>query len=84
MERNSLSKEDAEQRINSQMPLVEKCNKATHVIDNSAELDYTRKQVGIIYKNLSNSKLHWRVRIILSLGFLSLFGVFRFLVKFLW
>jgi dephospho-CoA kinase len=34
MKRNKLSLEEAQQRINSQMPLADKIAKATYIIDN--------------------------------------------------
>lgn len=45
MERDQCDKERAQARINSQMPIVEKKEKADIVIDNSGALEDTRKQV---------------------------------------
>jgi dephospho-CoA kinase len=45
MKRNSFTVEQAENRINSQMPLKEKCERAGFIIDNSKNLSYTKKQV---------------------------------------
>lgn len=45
MNRNHLSIEEANKRINSQMPLEEKCQKATFIIDNSREICYTIEQI---------------------------------------
>jgi len=50
--RNNLSKEDALQRIKSQMPVKEKIKMADHVIDNSSSLDKTKKQVEKIWQEL--------------------------------
>ncbi len=50
--RNNLSKEDALQRIKSQMPMKEKVKIADYVIDNSNSLDETKKQVEKIWKKL--------------------------------
>ena len=50
--RNNLSKEDALQRIKSQMPAKEKIKMADHVIDNSSSLDKTKEQVEKIWKKL--------------------------------
>jgi len=53
--RNNLSKEEALQRIKSQMPMKEKVKMADYVIDNSNSLDETKKQVEKIWKNLVSS-----------------------------
>jgi dephospho-CoA kinase len=45
MERNSLSLEEAEARIKSQMPLSEKVALADEVIDNNGSLNETNKQL---------------------------------------
>ena len=50
--RNNLSKEEALQRIKSQMPMKEKVKMADYVIDNSNSLDETKKQVEKIWKKL--------------------------------
>ena len=50
MKRNHLAQEEAEKMIQSQMPLDEKCQKATFIIDNSDELCYTIEQIQKILK----------------------------------
>jgi dephospho-CoA kinase len=50
--RNNLSKEEALQRIKSQMPMKEKVKIADYVIDNSNSLDKTREQVETIWQSL--------------------------------
>ena len=50
--RNNLSKEEALQRIKSQMLIKEKVEMADYVIDNSNSLDETKKQVEKIWKKL--------------------------------
>lgn len=50
--RNNLSKEEALQRIKSQMPMKEKVKMADYVIDNSNSLDKTREQVEKIWQEL--------------------------------
>ena len=55
IERNNLSKDEALQRIKSQMPMKEKVKMADYVIDNSNSLDKTKKQVEKIWKNLVSS-----------------------------
>lgn len=45
MARNGYSTIQAQERIASQMPLEEKCRRASFIIDNTRDLAYTRKQV---------------------------------------
>ncbi|WP_246941097.1 dephospho-CoA kinase [Bacillus pinisoli] len=45
MERNQFSVEEAEARINSQMPLIKKKELADQVIDNNGTIDKTKKQL---------------------------------------
>ncbi|GAG68163.1 unnamed protein product, partial [marine sediment metagenome] len=52
IKRNNLSKEEALQRIKSQMPMKEKVKMADYVIDNSNSLDETKKQVEKMWKKL--------------------------------
>ena len=52
IKRNNLSKDEALQRIKSQMPMREKAKMADYVIDNSSSLDKTKEQVEKIWKNL--------------------------------
>ena len=54
IKRNNLSKEEALQRIKSQMPMKEKVKMADYVIDNSNSLDETKKQVEKIWKKLAS------------------------------
>ncbi|MEA2087905.1 MAG: dephospho-CoA kinase, partial [Candidatus Caldatribacteriota bacterium] len=49
IKRNNLSKDEALQRIKSQMPIEEKIKMADYVIDNSSSLDKTREQVEKIW-----------------------------------
>lgn len=43
--RSGLSDEDARRRVDAQMPIARKRAMATHVIDNSGDVDVTRRQV---------------------------------------
>ncbi|GBD38193.1 Dephospho-CoA kinase [bacterium HR37] len=52
VEERGLSKEEAISRIRSQMPVEEKVKHATYVIDNSGNLEETRKQVERIWKSI--------------------------------
>lgn len=45
MNRNDLSEEEALNRIHSQQPLEEKCQKADRVIENTKDLAFIRKQL---------------------------------------
>ncbi len=49
-----LSREKALLRIKSQMPISEKIKHATHVIDNSGNLETTRKQVKEIWERIGS------------------------------
>jgi dephospho-CoA kinase len=53
MQRNGLSRADAEARISSQMPLDDKRAFATWLIDNSGTLDATRAQVEKVWHEVS-------------------------------
>lgn len=53
MERNKLSKEDAERRLNSQLPIDQKVKKATHVIRTEGTFEETDAQVADLIKKLS-------------------------------
>jgi len=50
--RNNFSKEEALQRMRSQMPMKEKVKMADYVIDNSSSLDKTKEQVEKIWEKL--------------------------------
>lgn len=52
MARDSLSKKDALNRINNQMPLKEKLKYATYTIDNSGTISHTEEQLDNIIFNL--------------------------------
>ena len=53
MERNKLSKEDAERRLNAQLPIDQKVKKATHVIRTEGTFEDTDAQVADLIKKLS-------------------------------
>lgn len=52
MKRDRLTKEQAIQRINSQMPQDVKMKYADKIIDNSRDIEYTKKQVNCLWTNL--------------------------------
>ena len=53
--RNNLTREEAIQRIESQMPLEEKLSRADYVIDNCFSLQQTKKQVLQVWKELEKA-----------------------------
>ncbi|WP_339269985.1 dephospho-CoA kinase [Paenibacillus sp. FSL R5-0470] len=55
MERNGLSIEQAEARLNAQMDIEAKRNKADYIIDNSGELAHTEQQVAVLWDRLGLS-----------------------------
>ena len=55
MARNGYSSPEAQQRINSQMPLDDKVRQARYVIDNSGEKDELRCQVDTLYAKFRES-----------------------------
>ena len=63
MARNDYTEEQAQQRIAAQMPLNEKCQWATHVVDNSRSQAETMLQVQKVHKELTSSWAFLRVRI---------------------
>jgi len=55
IKRNNLSKDEALERIRSQIPMKEKAKMADYVIDNSNSLNKTKKQVEKIWESLVSS-----------------------------
>ena len=53
MERNKLSKEDAERRLAAQLPIDQKVKKATYVIDNSGTFEQTDAQIAALIEKLN-------------------------------
>lgn len=54
IKRNNIDVEQAKNRIASQMPLKEKCQKSNHIIDNSKDLCYTISQINELLNKLKN------------------------------
>ena len=52
LERSPLTREQAEQRIASQMPLEEKASRSQRVIDNNGPLERTWEQVDALWEEL--------------------------------
>ncbi|ESP01555.1 hypothetical protein LOTGIDRAFT_238247 [Lottia gigantea] len=82
MSRNNLTREEAINRIDIQMPLTQKCHLAAAVIDNSGERDLTEKQVVDWFKRFCASRAHWKVRILIFLAFVVLWGFYKFILGF--
>ncbi|KAK3918622.1 Dephospho-CoA kinase domain-containing protein [Frankliniella fusca] len=78
MNRNSMSKTLAQQRIAAQMPLEEKCEKANYVIDNTNDLESTRKQAQVIVGILNDSWEHWRIRLYIAVLAIVVFSPFMY------
>jgi len=53
MRRDNLSREEAEQSLGMQLPLEEKRKYAHRIVDNSVDLEHTRRQVEALWKELS-------------------------------
>ncbi|XP_065175544.1 dephospho-CoA kinase-like [Sycon ciliatum] len=81
MLRNSLSREQALARINSQMPLEQKVQRADIVISNRGTLEETRQQTVAIVNQLKASNMHIYMRLlflsVVSPFLLTLYWVFR-------
>ena len=56
MERNKLSKEDAEKRLAAQLPIDQKVKKATYVIKNDGTFEDTNRQVDELIATLREGK----------------------------
>jgi dephospho-CoA kinase len=57
MERNKLSKEDAEKRLAAQLPIDQKVSKATHVVTTTGTFDETDAQVEALITAFRDGKL---------------------------
>ena len=81
MERNNFTQSDAEQRINAQMSLDEKCRRASYVIDNSSNRETTAEQVKRLHDKFTRSYAYLPLRIIglLIVGLIT--WLFIFLVR---
>jgi len=56
MKRNNISETEAKKRINSQMPLIDKCKMSDYTIDNSHHKDFTKKQFDEIFQKIKEKK----------------------------
>ena len=62
LEEKGMSRDDAQSRIKSQLPLEEKIKSADFVINNDGPLEETKKQVEEIYSLLRKGEQHGRQR----------------------
>ncbi len=62
LEEKGMSREDARNRIKSQLPLEEKIKSADFVINNDGSLEETKKQVREIYSLLRKGEQHGKQR----------------------
>lgn len=62
MLRNGFTEDEARKRIESQLPLEQKCGLADYVIDNTGDPDALRAQVEDVVRQLRGSWAHWKVR----------------------
>lgn len=56
MKRNNISEAEAKKRIDSQMPLIDKCKMSDYTIDNSHHKDFTKKQFDEIFQKIKEKK----------------------------
>lgn len=71
--RDDFSEKVALKRIKTQMPIEQKIDKSHFAIDNSGDLEYTRKQTENIIKILQKSKFTWYFRLALLLVVVGVF-----------
>lgn len=62
MARDGYNAQEAERRIQAQLPLEEKCARAHFVVDNTQDEHYTLTQVQHIVHQLKGSYAHWKLR----------------------
>ncbi|XP_012968925.1 dephospho-CoA kinase domain-containing protein isoform X1 [Mesocricetus auratus] len=83
MKRNNLNREDAEARINSQLPLKDKARMANHVLDNSGEWGLTRRQVILLHAKLERSMEYLPLRLGFLTGLAGLASLLYLLTRYL-
>lgn len=81
MEQRRLTERESKLMIAAQMPLEHKAKMANFVIENSGTLDDTRNQVECIHKELSQSNMHWKIRMMVGLAIGSFVGFVYFVTK---
>lgn len=81
MKRNGLGAAEAEARIGSQLPLDEKRQWATHVIDNSGDRESTRRQVLRLHDHLEDSLDFLWARLVVGTAVTGLGGLVFLLLR---
>ncbi|XP_049637189.1 dephospho-CoA kinase domain-containing protein [Suncus etruscus] len=81
MRRNSLSREDAEARINAQLPLKDKVHLASHVLDNSGEWSLTKRQTVQLFAELERSLEYLPLRLGILAGLACVISLLHLLVR---
>lgn len=81
MRRNGLTQAEAEARIAAQLPLDQKVKLAGHVIDNSGDVETTRKQVLKLHSSLEDSMDFLLVRILAITAAAGVSGLLYFLLQ---
>lgn len=64
--RSGLDTTSAQRRIDAQMPLEDKCRRATVVIENVDSMADLEIKVNELYLRLRNSKAHWKMRLLIG------------------
>ena len=64
--RSGLDDASAQQRIDAQMSLDEKCRRATIVIENVNSIADLEEKVKEIYDCLRKSRAHWKIRFVVG------------------
>ncbi|XP_071451770.1 dephospho-CoA kinase isoform X2 [Hetaerina americana] len=75
-----MSESAALQRINAQMPLEQKCERAHFVVNNSGSGEETRQQVEGILSVLHKSRAYWRLRLLFLGVITSIFFLMKALI----
>ncbi|NXT03261.1 DCAKD protein, partial [Jacana jacana] len=81
MKRSGLSQAEAEARVTSQLPLDQKRELATHLIDNSGERESTRRQVLRLHARLEGSRGFLWARLAAGLAVAGLGGLAYLLLR---
>lgn len=83
MRRNNLNREDAEARINAQLPLKDKARMARHVLDNSGEWSITKRQVILLHAELERSLEYLPLRLGVLTGLAGIASLLYLLTRYL-
>lgn len=83
MQRNNLNRQDAEARIEAQMPLKEKARMARHVLDNSGEWSITKHQVIFLHNELERSLEYLPLRLGVLTGLVGIASLLYLLTRYL-